>query len=105
MRCNVKEEIKLTNKQRKVLAEEVKTMFFGRLEEYDLEFDAMVLYSLHKAFGFGRDRLARFYNTYFREADELKKRYEEETPGFPAAAELKKIGVDVERWHKNGCAD
>jgi hypothetical protein len=99
MKCNIREEVKLTNKQRKVLAEEVKALFMERLEEYDLEFDAMVLYTLHKVFGFGKERLERLYKTYFHESDSLKKRYEEDTPGFPAIAELQKIGVDVVEWH------
>ena len=41
MKCNVKVNPELTKKQRDILAEQVKSLFFEKLEEYDREFDAM----------------------------------------------------------------
>lgn len=98
MRCNTKPPVPLTKKQKDILKEEIKEALIQKLEEYDREFDAMVLWILHKHLGFGKKRLERFYKTFFILSRELKKRYEEDSPGLAAMAELKKIGVDVVEW-------
>jgi hypothetical protein len=98
MKCNTKPPVSLTKKQRDVLKEEIKNALVRKLEEYDREFDAIVLWVLREQLGFGKKRLERFYKMFFALSRELKNRYEEESPGLPAMAELKKIGVDVVEW-------
>lgn len=95
MKCNAKPTVNLTKKQKDVLKDEIGKALIKKLEEYDREFDAMVLWVLHEQLGFGKTRLERFYKTFFALSQELKQRYEEDSPGLPAMAELKSIGVDV----------
>lgn len=39
------------------------------------QYDASVLYILHKRFGFGKERLARFYAEFLTERDRLKEKF------------------------------
>ena len=89
--------------------------------------DAIILYTLWQDFGFGKDRLARFYKKFLINAEELYLRYDtnhddgemlDEERGIYAIDKtdfreqkgreryaivrdwLKGIGVDVEAWQK-----
>jgi len=86
--------------------------------------DAIILYTLWQDFGFGKDRLARFYKRFLINSEELYLRYDnnhkdgenlgngyvaiDNTPPEERGREryaivrgwLKDIGVDVEAWQK-----
>ena len=68
------------------------------LAEYDrkhiAEIDATILWVLHEQFGFGAQRLRTYYNAFHDRIKELVSRYEMEDQM------LKRIGVDIEAWHK-----
>ena len=63
------------------------------------DMDAVVLYALHETFGFGADRLHRFYEAFVAEYRALQDHYElgNDTP-FVCKQRLLQIGVDVEKW-------
>lgn len=75
-----------------------------QISEYDkkhaIEFDAMVLWFLHKKYGFGKKRLRRFYDDFVPVQDDLIRRYElgKADTGWLCMEELKQIGVDVVQW-------
>lgn len=76
-----------------------------QLLEYDAKhgdnIDAVVLYTLHKDFGFGPRRLRQFYESVKQNYTELVKHYEmpDDYP-FICKTKLKDIGVDIEAWNK-----
>lgn len=66
------------------------------LAEYDrkhiAEIDATILWVLHEQFGFGAQRLRTYYDAFH---DRIK-----EDDIWLCTQMLKRIGVDVEAWHK-----
>lgn len=77
-----------------------------QLAEYDkkrlVEIDALILWVLHKEFGFGPKRLRRYYDAFRDAIDGLVNRYQMEKDDdiWLCTQMLKRIGVDVEEWHK-----
>lgn len=75
-----------------------------QLAEYDrrheTEIDAMILWHLHEQFGFGPERLKRFYDSFGMSVKELIKRYELEDDDqiWLCTHMLKEYGVDIEKW-------
>ena len=68
-----------------------------------------ILWVLHQQFGFGHDRLRRFYTEYTKEINSLKEYYKSgknindvssAEVQYVAAELLKGIGVDVAAWAK-----
>ena len=77
-----------------------------QLAEYDrkhlIEIDAMILWVLHEQFGFGAKRLRRYYDSFRASTNALIERYQMDTGDdvWLCTQMLKRIGVDVEQWHK-----
>lgn len=77
-----------------------------QLAEYDrkhlVEIDAMILWVLHDLFGFGPKRLRKFYDGFRTCTNELIERYQMDAGDdiWLCTQMLKRIGVDVEQWHK-----
>lgn len=90
--------------ERKILHEEtVKEM---RKVVYSIEEDeiACAMFVLHNEFGFGRDRLRKYFDEYASLHKQLDEMYgsgkEYDFDGWYAKRELKKIGVDVHEWYE-----
>lgn len=77
-----------------------------QLAEYDqkrlVEIDAMILWVLHEQFGFGPKRLRQYYDAFHKSIDGLIDRYQMDSEDdiWLCTQMLKRIGVDVEEWHK-----
>ena len=67
------------------------------------EVDAIVLWILHDQYGFGPERLKRFYKEFNRYLEELINRYELETTDriWICTKLLKDYGIDLEEWDKD----
>ena len=55
---------------------EIKRQCVELNEEYELELDALYLWTLHEDFGFGKIRLTRVYESMMRKRKELHDRYQ-----------------------------
>ena len=81
------------------------------LAEYDrkhiAEIDATILWVLHEQFGFGAQRLRTYYDAFHDRIKELVSRYEMEDQDdiWLCTQMLKRIGVDIEGWHKESEAN
>lgn len=77
-----------------------------QLAEYDrkhlVEIDAMILWVLHDRFGFGPKRLRQYYDAFRKGINDLVERYQMDKDDdiWLCTQMLKRIGVDVEEWHK-----
>lgn len=75
-----------------------------QLAEYndknDAEIDSMVLYILHKEFGFGEKRLKQFHDSFVTELKNLQDRYLMEDVDIPwlCTRKLKDAGIDISKW-------
>lgn len=67
------------------------------------EVDALILWILHAEFGFGKERLRKFYERFNPKLDELAARYEMTDKGdeiWLATYMLKdKLGIDIHEWN------
>ena len=62
--------------------------------------DAIILYVLHTEFGFGKDRLRRYYDKYLELYKDMLAQYESfKDADYWCQDELRKIGVDVASWN------
>ena len=88
--------------ERKALNIEINKAIAAFDRRNELNIEAVILWVLHEEFGFGHDRLRRFYVAFDRRFKELCERYEVESVevGEVSAVKLRDIGVDVEEWNK-----
>lgn len=69
----------------------------GRAFSKDVQ--TMLMWVLHKHYGFGKKRLEQFYITFLREYEDMCKFFETDEV-FPAEYKLREIGIDVEELAK-----
>lgn len=88
---------------------QAKKEVFAANEQLFLDMDAAVLYVLHDSFGFGKERLERFYKAFQETYRQLKDFYLFDDGGddfcWFANRELKKIGIIVEDLQKQYSGD
>lgn len=90
-----------TAKQRKIMKAEINRQILKTNEQFNLDFDAMILYQLHVQLGFGKKRLRRFWDGFKVAHKELVEFYEMPNDGaYLCRKMLERIGVDVEEWTK-----
>ena len=93
-------KVNLTPKEQKALDEEVNRHIVERHKEFVDDFDYMIMYILHKHFGFGLTRLRRFYDIFASENDAIVKHYEMPDAGvYVARQEMDAIGCNIEKWN------
>lgn len=92
----------LTKTEEKAMKMEIARQVAKFDRENMLAIDAVVLWELHEEFGFGVDRLRRFYQGFNRRFHELIDHYEmgSEDGPYICTLKLKDIGVDLEAWDK-----
>ena len=69
------------------------------------ELASMSLWILHEEFGFGPERLKRFFMSYSKNIDELVARYRDDDgkvlkDTFLCTMKLKEYGIDLAEWEK-----
>jgi len=92
----------MTNAQRKAMDAEIRKRVLEVDEEWSIDADAVVLWTLHVCFGFGQKRLRRFWEACLKEHKRLREYYElpPEDSGWLYRRKLQEIGVDVKGWYK-----
>ena len=93
-------DVDLTPKEQKAMEDKVNQMLVARHREFADDVDYMILYILHRYFGFGLIRLRRFYEAFMIANEALIKRYEMSDAGtYIARKEMNAIGCNVEQWN------
>ena len=97
-------EWKPSEAQRRAMHKEINQQILIRDEWYWLNFDACILWTIHKSLGKGKTALKRLFMDFNRDHQALRKFYElgdsADDAGFVARLALKEIGVDLEAWEK-----
>lgn len=90
----------LSKRERKAMEKAIDQEILKKDHEYAAAVDAIVLLTLHDVFGFGKERLRRFWFGVQSLRKRLLDYYEMGGEDFPYLCdrELKKIGVDVDEW-------
>lgn len=63
-----------------------------------LDIDTCVLWTLHIKYGWGKQRLKKFYTDLFEEHLRMRQFYDIDEP-YPERMKLKEKGADVETWY------
>ena len=92
--------VKFTPAEQKIVDAEIAKQLAEHTRRHNLEIVAMTLRVLRKEFGFGKERLYRFFVNYDNDVNELVERYmlDEEDCAWIATRELKEEGIDIEAW-------
>ena len=94
--------MEFTAAERKAMDMEVRR----QLDEYNQknlnEIDAVILWHLHEEFGFGKERLLRFYETFNTRMKEMSEHYLMDMYKMPWMYQrlLKEYGIDIEKLNK-----
>lgn len=68
---------------------------------YAIDFDSVILWTLHNEFGFGKDRLYKFYHSVKTMVDDLNGYYEmPKENGWICRNKLFDMGIDLEKWQE-----
>ena len=65
----------MTSAEHKAMREEINRQIIKHDEKYSKDFDAMVLWALHTCFGFGKERLKKFWDCLIKEHKRLREYY------------------------------
>ena len=93
----------LTSAERKALNIEINRQISETYEQYAENVDALILYTLMKHYGWGKQRLKGFWKAFNAEHKALRVYYQMEDPEdnvWLAQRKLKDIGVDIHEWYK-----
>jgi len=95
MKCRYKHDIKKNE-----IVSEVEKEMRASLEKRSIDIDTMILWTLHKEFGFGKKRLKRFFLRCIKDFNYSRERYDM-NDAYPLRVKLKEeCGVDVVEWYK-----
>ena len=92
---------RFSNREKKIVDEEINKLILQRDEEYAADMDAMILYVLMKEYGFRKKRLRKFWNAFRKAHQDLRDYYEMQSNSdnvWLAHRKLAEIGVDVKAW-------
>lgn len=95
---------KPTAAENEAMLAEINRQILERDEEYWLNFDACILWTLHKHLGFGPKRLKQIFIAFNEDHEFLRSYYkvgdDRGGNGFVARELLKRDGIDLEAWEK-----
>lgn len=90
---------KMSREEKRAFDAEIARQARQITDRFALELDATILWALHTEFGFGAERLRRFYDCVAESREALLRHYEmEEDSQFILLYKPKEIGVDLKKW-------
>ena len=89
----------MSKEEKRALQAEVSRQARQISDRFAIEIDATILWALHEKFGFGPERLRRFYDCVYESREMLLQRYDmHDDAEFILLHKLLEIGVDVQKW-------
>jgi hypothetical protein len=93
----------MTKEEKKARDAEVRQACVEICNKFEVDYDTMMIYILHFAYGYGLKRIKEFHRTLIAEREEMKKWYsadigqnETDIHFFAMRQKLKAKGIDVE---------
>ena len=81
-----------------IMMAEIHKSIVQKEKDLALDVDTCVLWTLHNNYGWGKQRLRKFYMDLFEEHLRMRQFYDIDEP-YPERMKLKEKGVDVEAWY------
>ena len=96
----------LTSAEKKAMDLEIEKQLAIWDRKNAIELSSLSLWILHEEFGFGPERLKRFYDAFSTGINELCKRYDmddgtNDSKAFLCTHKLKEYGIDLDEWGKD----
>lgn len=93
----------LTVAEKKAMEIEINRQIAESRERLEFDMENAVLYVLNKEFGFGEQRLKRFYICFKDVIESLLEHYEMDDSDavWLCAQKLKDMGIDLKEWREN----
>lgn len=90
----------LTSAEKKAMNIEIEKQLAEFTRKHQIEIDAIILWELHQQFGFGPERLRRFYENFAPVIQRLVAYYEmeDEDDVWLCTKLLKDYGIDIDKW-------
>lgn len=93
-------KVELSPKEKKAMDEEINRQLIEKHSQFVDDVDYMIMRILHNEFGFGLNRLKRFYEAFIADDDALVKHYEmSDASAYIAREEMNAIGCNIEQWN------
>ena len=94
---------KPTKEEKDSMLREIRRQIAIENKGFVLDVDATVLWTLHECYGFGKDRLRKFFDVYSQTYKDLLSRYEmgnEDAIWLYRHMLKENLGIDIEEWNK-----
>lgn len=96
--------IRMNVNEQRAFNEEIKKAVAEHYRKIRLETVSLILWQLHEEFGFGPERLKRYFLNFDRNTKAMVEHYELEDADdndiWLATRKLKEYGVDLDAWEK-----
>jgi hypothetical protein len=82
---------------------EAERLVLEKWEEFSKKADVSILFALRETFGFGKERLERFYENWLKTHIQMISRYQtdgDDSHYWVMEARLREIGVDIDELQK-----
>ena len=92
-----------TKDEKEAMLREIRKQIAIQERDFVLDVDATVLWTLNQCFGFGKDRLRKFFEAYSQTYKDLLSRYEmgnEDAKWLYRHMLKDRLGIDIEAWNK-----
>lgn len=83
---------------KEIMMSEIRKNLLEREKSMTLDIDTCVLWTLHNKYGWGKQRLKKFYMDLFEEHLSMRNHYDIDDT-YPERMKLKEKGIDVEAWY------
>ncbi len=83
-----------------IMMAEIRKNLLEREKSMAIDIDTCVLWTLHVKYGWGKQRLKKFYKELFEEHLRMRQFYDTDEP-YPERMKLKEKGADVEAWYND----
>lgn len=98
-------DVELTKSEQKAMNQAINEQIAELYQKSRRNIVALILWNIHKQFGFGKKRLYRFYKDFDKEIEKLIRYYEmDDDDGAMICVKLLRTncGIDLEEWEKEG---
>lgn len=94
----------LTAAEKKAMDLEIRRQIAEYDKKHERDLEAAALWVLHDIFGFGKERLKKFYAGFSESIEDLIMHYEMDNSDGPWLCEkkLNDLGINLDEWKKEG---
>lgn len=90
----------MTEKQKKIMNEEIRKAFLEKQMENSKKLDCMIMLMLHRMYGFGKKRLLEFHREFVNEFNHFCEHYEMDGSDVAEIKLRDEVGIDIDKLYE-----